>query len=190
MALMRKAAARFWRAWQIDRAHPSLKMHPPILWDFDDISAIQIGKEVHIGAFGELAVFAKSAFSPIAGSLHIGHRTQIGSSCNIRACGGQIEIGKNCLIAQHVSLIAANHAFQAGAIYRDLPWNSNRHGITLGDNVWLGAGVIVLPGCRIGENAIVAAGSVVTKNIPPNEIWGNIPARFMKRINNANKTKS
>jgi maltose O-acetyltransferase len=81
-----------------------------------------------------------------------------------------------------VSLIAANHEIRSGAIYRNLQWDSSRHGITIGSNVWLGAGVTILPGCSVGDNAIIAAGSVVTKDIPSDEIWGNIPARKMRPV--------
>ncbi len=49
------------------------------------------------------------------------------------------------------------------------------------DHVWLGANVIVRQGVRIGEHAVVGAGSVVTKNIPPGEIWGGVPAKFIKK---------
>lgn len=53
----------------------------------------------------------------------------------------------------------------------------------LEDEVWIGAGVIILRGVVIGANSIVGAGAVVTKNIPPNEIWGGVPARFIKKRN-------
>ena len=159
-----------------------MRANHPMVWDYDDLNRIQIGEEVYIGAFTEVAVISRSALSSIAGSLSIGARTQIGCGCNIRACGGEIKVGENCIIAQHVSLIAANHEYRAGAIYRDLPWDAKRHGIRIGTNVWIGAGVTVLPGCSIGDNAIVAAGSVVTKDIPANEIWGNIPATKMRDI--------
>ena len=159
-----------------------MRSNHPVVWDYDDVSQIRIGEEVHIGAFTELAVLSRPELSKIRGRLVIGKRTQVGSGCNIRACGGEVSIGENCIIAQHVSLIAANHEFRAGAIYRDLPWDAKRHGVHIGTNVWLGAGVTVLPGCSIGDHAIIAAGSVVTKDVPPSEIWGNIPARKLRSI--------
>jgi len=182
MQILRTSASRIWRAWRVERQNPGMRVNYPVVWDFDDISRIEIGREVYIGAFSELAVISQSSFSSIPGFLSIGSRTQIGSGCNIRACGGRIEIGENCIVAQHVSLIAANHEIRSGAIYRDLPWDSSRHGITIGSNVWLGAGVTILPGCSVGDNAIIAAGSVVTKDIPSDEIWGNIPARKMRPV--------
>jgi acetyltransferase-like isoleucine patch superfamily enzyme len=52
------------------------------------------------------------------------------------------------------------------------------------ENVWIGAGVTVLPGCAIGKNSVVGAGSVVTKSIPANEVWAGIPARKIREIIN------
>ena len=180
--ILRTSASRLWRTWRVERRNPGIRVNYPVVWDYDDISQIELGHDVYIGAFSELAVISRPASDSIPGFLSIGARTQIGSGCNIRACGGRIEIGENCIIAQQVSLVAANHEFRAGAIYRDLPWDTSRHGITIGSNVWVGAGVTILPGCSLGDNVIVAAGSVVTKDIPPDEIWGNIPARKMRSI--------
>lgn len=180
--ILRTSLSRLLRAWRVERLNPGVRVNHPIVWDYDSAEAIQLEAEVYIGAFCEIAVRAQTTFSPVAGGLKIGRRTQVGSSCNIRACGGRIDIGENCIIAQQVSLVAANHEFRLGEIYRDLPWDAKRHGVTIGNNVWIGAGVCVLPGCTIGDNAIVAAGSVVTKDIPPNEIWGNIPARKLSDV--------
>jgi acetyltransferase-like isoleucine patch superfamily enzyme len=54
--------------------------------------------------------------------------------------------------------------------------------VTIANNVWIGANAIILPGVDIGENSIVAAGAVVNTDIPANQIWGGIPARFIKAI--------
>ena len=95
---------------------------------------------------------------------------------------GFISIGKNCLIGQNVSLIASNHQFKSGAIYWQLRHDEKKTGIMIGNNCWIGAGVVILPGCAVGDNSVVAAGSVVTKNVPPNEVWGNIPARKIRDV--------
>ncbi len=180
--IWRASASRCWRAWRVARRNPGILVSHPVLWDYDEVSAIEIAPGVCIGAFTELAVRARPDSSTVPGKLRIGPRTLIGSGGNIRACGGSVEIGADCIVAQQVSLVAANHQFRSGAIYRDLPWDESRHGVTLEDNVWIGAGAVILPGCRVGRNSIVAAGSVVTKDIPANEIWGHIPARLMRRL--------
>jgi acetyltransferase-like isoleucine patch superfamily enzyme len=154
----------------------------PVALQYDDRHAISIGRDVTVGAFSEIVVFAKSPYSSVPGSLTIGDRVIIGSHVNIRAAGGSITIGNNTLIAQNVSLIASNHVISHQQPYRDLPWDTAKVGVEIGENVWLGAGVTVLPGCRIGDNAVVGAGSVVTKSIPANEVWVGAPARKLRDV--------
>ncbi len=54
--------------------------------------------------------------------------------------------------------------------------------ITIGDNVWLGGGVIVCPGVTIGENTVVGAGAVVTRDLPPNVVAAGVPARVVRQV--------
>jgi len=151
-------------------------------WIYDDLSAIQLGANVSIGAWTEFMVYKKHTSSRVGGKLVVGDRSWIGTQSNIRAVGGVIEIGRNCMIAQNVCLIASNHLIKPNAIYMDLSWDETKTGISIGDNVWIGAGSILLPGSSVGVNSIVAAGSVVTKNIPANEIWAGVPARLIRKI--------
>lgn len=155
---------------------------------FDDISALKIGNDVTIGAFSEIVVLKKTEKSEVKGELIIGNRAVIGSHANIRAAGGIIQIGENALIAQNVSFIAANHSddFDGRSPYRDMQWDEEKTGIIIGENVWIGAGVILLPGSSIGNNSIIAGGSVVTRNIPENEIWSGVPAKYLRKVSNIN----
>lgn len=114
--------------------------------------------------------------------MAIGARSVIGVQANLRAEGGKIVIGRVCLIAQNISLIAANHVMGTAKPYMDLPVDDSRTGVTIQDNVWLAAGVTVLPGVTIGANSVIGAGSVVTKSIPPNEIWAGVPARKLRAV--------
>ena len=80
-----------------------------------------------------------------------------------------------------VSIISANHNFndnRSKSIVRE----SDK--IIIHDNVWLGAGVVVLPGVTIGKNSVIGANSTVVKNIPPNVVVGGSPARVISRLNN------
>ncbi len=142
-----------------------------------------------MGPFTEICALLRSEFSSVEGGLSVGARTVIGANCNLRAAGGKISIGSNCLIAQHVTIASSNHQFRQGAVYRDLPWDEARVGVTIRDNCWLGAGVIVLPGVVIGANSIVAAGAVVTSSIPPDEVWGGVPARRLRGVPAADAVK-
>lgn len=161
---------------------PGLQVTEPCSWTVDDFDSLEIGSPVMIGPFTEIVVAAKSRYSETAGRLRIGSRTVIGSSGNIRAAGGVISIGHDCLIAQQVSLIASNHTVRAGVIYHELPWDESKTGITIEDNVWIGCGVTVLPGCTIGRGAVVAAGSVVTRNVPASTIWAGTPAKQLRAV--------
>jgi acetyltransferase-like isoleucine patch superfamily enzyme len=112
-------------------------------------------------------------------TIVIGDRVFIGagSEFNIR-CG--VTIGADCLIASGCKFVDHDH----GTSRRDIPMNQQTDGaeaaITLEEDVWLGANVIVLKGVRIGRGAIIAAGAVVTKSVPAYEIWGGLPARKLR----------
>ncbi|MGB1060198.1 MAG: acyltransferase, partial [Ketobacter sp.] len=62
------------------------------------------------------------------------------------------------------------------------PWDEDRTDVILGRNVWIGANSCLLAGSRVGDNSIVGAGSVVTGEIPANEIWAGVPARKIKDL--------
>lgn len=162
--------------------YPSVNIEGPSKIKFDNIDALNFGRDVRIGAFSEIVVIETSSSTSIRGHLKVGDRVVIGKGANIRAAGGEIYIGEGALLAQNVSLIAANHLLNPPAFYRDEPWDSQCVGVVVNRNVWIGTGVIVLPGVVIGENSVIAAGAVVTKNIPCNEVWAGVPARCIKRL--------
>jgi acetyltransferase-like isoleucine patch superfamily enzyme len=167
---------------QVIYNNPDIFIAFPSIIQFEDIRAINISPGSFIGAFSDIIVTSQSSYSNISGELVIAERVIIGTHANIRAAGGKIIIKRNALIAQNVSLIASNHLISSAKPYRDLPWDNTKIDIILGENVWIGAGVTVLPGCVIGDNSIVGAGSVVTKCIPENEIWAGVPAKKMRNI--------
>ena len=178
------------RHYEVQYHNPGMYIYFPCSLRYDDIKAIKIGEQVGIGSFSEIVVFASSSYSKVVGKLMIGERTIIGSHANIRAAGGEIHIGKNCLLAQQVSLIASGHIIETDQNYRDAPWDETKTGIMIEENVWIGAGVTILPGCRIGRNVVIGAGSVVTKSIPENEVWAGVPARKIREINHLRKSET
>jgi len=154
----------------------------PIIWKFDTLKAIYLGNNVSIGAFSEIVAVNNSEFSNVKGHLIIEDSVGIGTGCNIRAAGGEIFIGKHTLIAQNVSIIAGNHSIVHEQLYRNAPWDEKRVGVYIGSNVWIGAGAILLPGIKIGDNSIIAAGSIVTKDVGENEIWTGTAAKLYKKL--------
>ena len=113
-----------------------------------------------------------------------GGTIEIGTNCSINPYTilyghGNLKIGNNVLIAGHCLIIPANHNFSEITI----PINQQgltKKGIIINDDVWIGAGCKILDGVTIGEGAIVAAGSVVNKNVEPYTIVAGVPAKKIK----------
>jgi len=108
--------------------------------------------------------------------ITIGKNVFINFDCTFLALGG-ITIEDNVLIGPKVSLITENHPLNP----------EERKGLTgkpilIKKNAWIGANATILPGVTIGENAVVAAGAVVSKDVPDNTIVGGIPAKFIKSV--------
>lgn len=113
--------------------------------------------------------------------IHIGDRAFININCTVLDAPineGAISIGDDCLIGPNVQLLAVSHAVNPT---ERLNKENFAAPITIGNNVWIGAGVIVLAGVTIGENAVIGAGSVVTKSIASNTVVAGNPAREIRK---------
>lgn len=115
-------------------------------------------------------------YSDCGKNITVGKRVFINSGCRFQDQGG-ITIGDDCLIGHNAVLATLNHGFMPSE-RKDL----HPAPIIIGNNVWLGANVTVLPGVTIGDNAIIAAGAVVTKNVPSNAVVGGVPAKVIQTI--------
>lgn len=113
------------------------------------------------------------------GSIKIGRHTHIQPRCQLSSYVGAIVIGDDVEIAPNCSLYSYDHGIAPEKRINQQPLVS-KGGIEIGDDVWLGVGVIVLDGVHIGKGAIVGAGSVVTTSIPENAIAVGVPAKVIK----------
>lgn len=113
------------------------------------------------------------------GFFRIGNDSSIHPRCQLNAYVSPIEIGSCVMIAPNCAFYSYDHGVSPGQQIADQPLQS-KGAITVGDDVWLGYGVIVLSGVRIGHGAVVAAGSVVTNDVPDGTIAAGVPARVVK----------
>jgi maltose O-acetyltransferase len=90
-----------------------------------------------------------------------------------------VTIGADCQVASRVQFITATHPIDPHV--RRLGWETAKP-ITVGDNVWLSSGVIVCPGVTIGDDTVVGAGAVVTRDLPPGVVAYGVPARAIREI--------
>jgi acetyltransferase-like isoleucine patch superfamily enzyme len=111
--------------------------------------------------------------------IEIGDYSRINGAC-IHAFK-KITIGKNCLIAANCQIFDGNgHDLSMDDVYNRVNTVGDAKEIVIEDAVWLGANVIVMPGVRIGKGSVIAAGSVVVKDIPPMSVAGGNPAKVLK----------
>lgn len=114
------------------------------------------------------------------GSITIGADTHVQPRCQLSAYKSRIQIGRGVAIAPNCAFYPYDHGMAAGIRIEDQPLES-KGDIIIGDDAWLGTGVIVLSGVRIGKGAVVGAGSVVTADVPDDSIAVGAPARVVKQ---------
>ena len=114
----------------------------------------------------------------VGGSLIIGEESNIQPRCQLSAYKGTIHIGTGVMMAPYCALYPYDHGILPGMPIRKQPVRS-RGGIVIGDEAWLGVGVIVLDGVRIGTGAVVGAGSVVVHDVPDGAVAQGVPARVV-----------
>lgn len=113
------------------------------------------------------------------GDIHAGENSYIGDLGTIQAVAGcSVTIGRDCSISHNVRIYTASN--EADADLRLGPAPQISGSVTIGDGVWIGMNTFIGPGIAIGANAVVGANSVVTRAVPAGEIWGGVPARFIR----------
>jgi maltose O-acetyltransferase len=126
---------------------------------------------------GEDVIVKQNAYIGKGEGLIIGNRSQIGQNARI---GRNVIIGDDVLMGPDVVIMTDTHA------YEDLEKPINQQGkldnqpVYIGNDVWIGTRVIIMPGVKIGDKAVIGAGSVVTKDIPSGAVAAGVPARVIK----------
>ena len=140
-----------------------------------DPARIDLGPGVTVEGPSTLAVTDGGG---LAGArLHVGAGSYVGEFANIRCGGAPVRIGRDCLIAQHVTIVGSQHRTDPGTLIGAQPWCGT--GVTIGNDVWVGAGAILLPDVRVGDGAVIGAGAVVRGHVGPGEIVAGVPARLL-----------
>ena len=133
-------------------------------------------RKFSIGDYSVIESFA--CVNNAVGDVMIGDHTRIGLHNTII---GPVEIGSHVNLAQGITVTALNHNFD------DTQKRIDEQGVstipvTIEDDVWIGANAVILPGVTIGNHYVVAAGAVVTKDVPPHSLVAGVPAKVIKNI--------
>jgi len=118
----------------------------------------------------------------IAGHALVRGDVEFGAHCTVNPyamISGKVRCGDGVRIASHVSIVGFNHGFDDP----DMPIHMQKHeslGISIEDDVWIGANAVVLDGVTVGRGAVIAAGAVVSKDVPPLAIVGGVPAKVVR----------
>ncbi|MCP1462090.1 sugar O-acetyltransferase [Bacillus amyloliquefaciens] len=129
------------------------------------------------GTAGEKPSIEHNFHCDIGTNIHVGDHFYAGYNCTILDMA-DVRIGDNCMIGPNVGIYTAGHSLQ--------PEGRNKSGygipITIGSNVWIGGSCVILAGVTIGENSVIAAGTVVTKDVLPNSVMAGNPGKVIKKI--------
>ena len=133
-------------------------------------------RKFSLGDYSVVESFA--CINNAVGDVMIGDHTRIGLHNTII---GPVEIGSHVNLAQGITVTALNHNF-GDTEKRIDEQGVSTNPVTIEDDVWIGANAVILPGVTIGNHCVVAAGAVVTKDVPPHSLVAGVPAKVIKQI--------
>lgn len=131
-----------------------------------------------LGKTGDNCVVEQPLFCTYGYNTTVGDNVFLNVNCKLMD-SGKITIGNNVFIAPDVCIITEKHAMDVEQRLAGLEYTSP---VTINDNVWICTGAIVLPGVTIGANSVIGAGSVVTKDIPPNKLAVGNPCKVIRTL--------
>ena len=113
----------------------------------------------------------------VATDLVAGPYAFIGRNCDIAP---RVVIGRYTMLAPEVAIVGDDHKWDEPGVPIQFAGRPPQHSTTIGDDAWLGHGVVVMRGVTIGDGAIIGARALVTKDVPPYEVWAGMPARRVR----------
>lgn len=113
----------------------------------------------------------------VATDLVAGPYVFIGRNCDIAPL---VTIGRYTMLASEVAIVGDDHTWDDAGVPIQFAGRPPQHSTSIGDDAWLGHGVVVMRGVTIGEGAIIGASAVVTKDVPPYEVWAGVPAKCVR----------
>lgn len=172
---------RFWRA--ADRIGPDI---PWTHWRLSFKSTMTALCRRKFLAFGEGADFRPGAYAVVCSKISIGKKVTIRPNCvfmaDPRPGGAGITIEDDVLMGSGVHIYTHNHRFEDTSRPINAQGLSPSKPVVLKKGCWIGACAILLPGVTIGENSVVGAGSVVTRDVPPRTLVGGSPAKVVRSL--------
>jgi maltose O-acetyltransferase len=131
-----------------------------------------------LGKVGRECIIEPPFYCVYGKNIYFGDYVYLNTLCTILDCN-EVHIGNHVMIGPHVQIYTPAHELRAEDRNRGLEVAKS---IVIEDNVWIGGSAILLPGVRLGGNAVVGAGAVVTHNVPANTIVAGNPARVIRKI--------
>jgi maltose O-acetyltransferase len=131
-----------------------------------------------LGHIGQESLIQPPFYCVYGQNIYIGDYVFLNVLCTILDCN-EVRIGDHAMIGPNVQIYTPAHELQAEARNRGL---EVAKAIVIEENVWIGGGAILLPGVRVGRNAVVGAGAVVSRDVPANTIVAGNPARVIREI--------
>ncbi|MBX2840559.1 MAG: sugar O-acetyltransferase [Flammeovirgaceae bacterium] len=159
-----------------------------LVWEFNNLPPDEIERGTELiqklfGKTGENFVVEGPFQCDYGYNIHIGENFFANYNCVILDCA-KVEIGDNVLIAPNVGIYTAGHPVHPEPRAQEYEF---AFPITIGNNVWIGGNVVINPGISIGDNTVIGAGSVVTKDIPSNVIALGNPCKVFREITKEDK---
>ncbi|HHW46839.1 MAG TPA: sugar O-acetyltransferase [Clostridiales bacterium] len=165
------------------------RKYQDMLWEFNRLKPSQLNEKIKYmkEVFAECGdnCYIELPFHANWGGRHVHFGNGIYANFNLTIVDdGHVYVGDKVKFGPNVVIATAGHPIEPSLRAKGLQFNKD---VYIGENTWIGAGAVILPGVRIGKNVVVGAGSVVTKDIPDNVVAVGNPCRVLREINDRDR---